>query len=487
MQKETVGTEALIDQPDAAPLDSVLCQRARLSRDPRFDGEFFIAVRTTRIYCRPVCPVRPPAEKNVEYYRHASQAGQAGYRPCLRCRPESAPASPAWQGASTTLKRALSLIAQGALNDSSLAVMADRLGVGERYLRKLFNKELGVSPQAVAHHQRLLFARKLVLETNLAMADVAYAAGFGSVRRFNSAMREEFRMAPSDLRRRKGKKSETSSIALLLQYRPPYDWEGVINVFARHSIEGIEEVSDSRYRKYIRYQGAITEIAVSPLTAKNALSLEIGLTDPTALMPIVANVRRMFDLDANPAAIGSLLKKDKALRPLVCANPGVRSPSHWSMFESAIRAIVGQQVSTAGAKTVLARLAHAANAQTQAVTQQLTFPTAAQIAALPDDAFPMPSKRRETLRAVCQYYAGGEETVDLETLASFKGIGPWTTALVAMRGAGHSDLFPHKDLGLEKAWTKLADDKNADLTDHANAWRPWGAYAANLLWRSLAP
>ncbi|MFK7976167.1 MAG: DNA-3-methyladenine glycosylase 2 family protein [Halioglobus sp.] len=466
--------------PDA--LDRKLCQRARLSRDPRFDGEFFVAVATTGIYCRPICPARAPAEKNVEYYRHAIQAGQAGYRPCLRCRPESAPASPAWAGTSTTVKRALALISEGALNDKPLAELAHRLGVGERYLRKLFNKELGVSPHAVAHHQRLLFARKLVLETLLPLSEIAYAAGFGSVRRFNSAMREEFRMAPGDLRRAKATKKQARSVTLLLQYRPPYDWEGITDVFARHAIEGIETVSSTHYRKHIRYEGAVTEIAVSHAPAKNALKLEVGLTDPTALMPIVANVRRMFDLDANPAAIANVLCTDKALKQLIKATPGIRSPSHWSLFESTIRAIVGQQVSTAAARSVLARMASTAKTH----HEQATFPTAEELASLPDTAFPMPTRRRETLRSICKHYSGKEETLDIETLASFKGIGPWTTALVAMRGAGASDLFPHKDLGLEKAWAQLTDDKSPNLTEHAAAWRPWGAYAANLLWRSLS-
>lgn len=469
--------------PIAQPLDQERCRRARLSRDPRFDGEFFVAVRTTRIYCRPICPARTPAEKNVVYYQHASQAGQAGFRPCLRCRPESAPASPAWLGASTTVRRALTLIGEGALNDEPLAVLAGRLGVGERYLRKLFEKEVGVSPLAVAHHQRLLFARKLVLETRLPLAEVAYASGFGSVRRFNSAMREAFRMAPGDLRRSSANTKNAGAITLQLQYRPPYDWDGVINMFSRHAIEGIEAVSPSCYRKYIESNGHCTALEVSHLPDKNALKLEIGLTDPAALMPIVATVRRMFDLDANPAAIAHVLEKDAVLQPLVHAAPGVRSPSHWSVFESAIRAIVGQQVSTAAAKNVLARLARAAAPS----ANQLTFPTAARIAALPDDAFPMPSRRRDTLRRVCQHYSGREETLDIETLGTFTGIGPWTTGLVAMRGAGHSDIFPRKDLGLEKAWAQLADDKNANLTEHADNWRPWGAYAANLLWRSLAP
>lgn len=474
-EEETPGNDT--------PLDPALCRHARLARDPRFDGEFFVAVRTTRIYCRPICPARTPAEKNVVYYRHASQAGQAGFRPCLRCRPESAPASPAWAGASTTVKRALHLIAEGALNSQPQTALAARLGVGERYLRKLFQRELGVSPHAVAHHQRLLFARKLVLETGLPLSEIAYSAGFNSIRRFNSAMREAFRMAPGDLRRSNANKGASGTISLLLQYRPPYDWEGVIGVFARHAIDGIESVSASRYQRNIVWDGNCTDITVSPMAKKHALKLDIAQTGANGLMPIVATVRRMFDLDANPAAIAQVLERDKVLKPLLRDNPGIRSPSHWSAFESTIRAIVGQQVSTAAAKNVLARLTQASAPQ----AERLTFPGAAQIAALPDEAFSMPTRRRDTLRRVCEHYRDREDTLDIETLATFAGIGPWTTALVAMRGTGTTDIFPRKDLGLEKAWAQMADDKNADLTEHATSWRPWGAYAANLLWRSLAP
>lgn len=463
-------------------LDSALCRRARLSRDPRFDGEFYIGVRSTGIYCRPICPARTPAEKNVSYYRLASQAAQAGFRPCLRCRPESAPASPAWQGTSTTVRRALHLIAEGALNRGPLAMLAERLGIGERYLRKLFEKELGVSPAAVAHNQRLLFARKLITETTLPMTEVAYASGFGSVRRFNSAMRSQFRMAPQDLRRKKNQHTAQGAIALLLHYRPPYDFDGVLALFARHAIEHVEAVGDTHYCRHIALENSRTSFSVSHAPEKKALRLEIALADPLALMPIVARVRRMFDLDANPDSIAAVLGHDKALAPLIRANPGVRSPVYWSLFESSVRAIVGQQVSTAAARNVLHRLA----AATQPGDDKRVFPTASQLAALNDEHFPMPGRRRDTLRALSLDYSGRESALDLEALARFAGVGPWTVALVAMRGAGHSDAFPHKDLGLEKAWAQLTDDNSLTLTEHAKQWRPWGAYAANLLWRSLS-
>jgi AraC family transcriptional regulator of adaptative response / DNA-3-methyladenine glycosylase II len=466
--------------PDPS-LDPQLCRRARLSRDPRFDGEFFIGVHTTGIYCRPICPVRPPAEKNVSYYRDAARAAQAGFRPCLRCRPESAPNSPAWNGTSTTVERALQLIRQGALNEGALEELADRLGIGERYLRKLFEQELGVSPQAVALNQRLLFAKKLLAETSLPMTEVAFASGFGSVRRFNSAVKAWFKLAPSALRRQRKTPLAGSPIRLQLQYRPPYDWDGVMDFFERHAINGVETASQDGYQRNILIDGAPSNIKVSPVKGKDALLLELHVDDHSLLMPVVANIRRMFDLDANPAAIKEVLGLDPILAPLLAHFEGIRSPSSWSLFESAVRSIVGQQVSIKAARSVLGRLAAAVGED----ADTLTFPNAAGIAALPDKAFPMPTRRRDTLRTICQHYSGCEDDVDLATLASFKGIGPWTTALVAMRGLGQPDIFPLKDLGLDNAWAELEGGKTP-LQDRMADWRPWGSYAANLLWRSLS-
>ncbi len=465
----------------ASPLDATTCRQARLSRDRRFDGEFYFAVTTTGIYCRPICPARTPAEKNVRYFRLASQAAGAGFRPCLRCRPESAPASPAWRGTSTTVQRALQLIGDGALNGTTLGAFAGRLGIGERYLRKLFARELGVSPLAVAQHQRLLFARKLIHESTLPMTQIALAAGFGSVRRFNSAMREHFRQTPGELRRQIGRDSAPDSITMTLQYRPPYDWDSVRDFFSRHAIDGVETVTDSSITRHLQYREAHLCLHIEHAPRQNALRLRIDGASPAALMPVVARVRRVFDLDANPQTIGASLARDPRLRPLVSARPGVRSPTFWSPFEAAVRAVAGQQVSTAAARNVLAKLVHAA-----AQTRPGPFPTPATIGSLADDAFAMPARRRETLRALCDLTIADEDALDLERLAALRGVGPWTVALVAMRGEGQTDLFPRSDLGLEKAWSNLTDDSAADLYEHVLQWRPWGAYAANLLWQSLS-
>jgi len=462
-------------------LDPVVCRRARVSRDARFDGEFYLAVRTTGIYCRPICPARAPAEKNVCYFRSAALAAQAGFRPCLRCRPESAPNSAAWNGSSTTVRRALQLLGQGALNEGSLADLALRLGVGERYLRKLFQRELGVSPQALALNQRLLFAKKLLAETTLPVTDVAFAAGFGSVRRFNSAVQKQFRLPPGALRGRRSVTTASANIELQLHYRPPYDWEGVADFFTRHAIAGVEFVTPRSYRRNITLGGTSGSFEVSPMAGRDALRLELQLADHSLLLPIVTRVRRMFDLDANPAAIHQVLGQDRRLAPLLQRFPGIRATGHWSLYEAAIRGIVGQQISTQAARGVLARLAAAAGS----ATDRMLFPGAATITALGDEQFPMPGRRRETLRTLCQYCIEREDELDIEAVAALKGVGPWTVAMVAMRGNGQPDIFPTRDLGLEKAWGKLPGPA-VTLSDHTANWRPWRSYAANLLWRSLS-
>lgn len=461
------------------PLDAERCRIARLSRDMRFDGEFFLAVKTTGIYCRPVCPARPPAEKNVRYYRLASQAAADGYRPCLRCRPESAPGSPAWIGTSTTVRRALSLIMAGALNEGSLSQLAERLGVGERYLRKLFQRELGISPQKVALNQRLLFAKKLLMETRLPITEVAFAAGYGSIRRFNSAMREHLALTPSELRGGRESQAPDAPVQLRLHYRPPYDWAGVIDFFRHHAVDGVEVVSEQLYRRNFLCQDRPAWLQVQPERGRNALRLTLQLPDYTHLQPTVNRVRRMFDLDANPEVIGEHLGKTQTLGHVLERSPGTRSPGHWSLFEAAVRAIIGQQISTSAARGICARLA-----QSCSTDGNITFPRADALAALDDSHFPMPGRRRETLRSLCRAYADREDALDLEALGTLKGVGPWTLAMVAIRGAGHPDVFPGGDLGLRRAWERLGGTDEI-LNEQAALWRPWRSYAANLLWRSL--
>jgi len=450
-----------------------------MARDPRFDGEFFIGVKSTGIYCRPICPARQPAEHNVTYYRHAAQAAENGFRPCLRCRPETAPNSPAWLGSATTLQRALDLIRAGALNgDNNLTQLADRLGIGERYLRKLFQRELGVSPMAVAQNHRLLLAKQLLLETQLPLAETAFAAGYGSVRRFNSAIQSAFGGPPSAMRRRRQASAQGNKIELELHYRPPYDWDGVIAVFTRHAIDGVESTTEKSYSLRFALQGAVGELTVRPIKNKHALGLSLALDNAAALMPIIERVRRMFDLDANPEVIAHHLSQDSTLAALLRQYPGIRSPVKWSPEESAIRAIVGQQVSTLAAKSICARLAKTL----QPDDTLRTFPAAAGLATLANTHFPMPGRRREALQNLyATAFKNGELCPD--AFAAAKGIGPWTTAMLAMRGYGDPDAFPETDLGLLQAWEKL--NPNEKLKQASKRWAPWRSYAANLLWRTL--
>jgi len=464
---------------DDRPLNPERCRAARLARDARFDGEFFLAVKTTGIYCRPVCPARPPAEKNVRYFRLASQAAAAGYRPCLRCRPESAPGSPAWTGTSTTVRRALHLITEGALDEGRLSQLADRLGVGERYLRKLFERELGISPQQVALNQRLLFAKKLLMETSLPVTEVAFAAGYGSVRRFNSAMQEHLALTPTQLRGRRDSQAPDAPIALRLHYRPPYDWAGVIGFFRHHAVDGVEQVSERAYRRNFSCRDKPAWLEVRHEGGRNALQLTLQLPDYSGLQTTVSRVRRMFDLDANPEVIAAQLGQSPELASLLQGSHGARAPGHWSLFEATVRTIIGQQVSTAAARGICARLARTCQGE-----GPLHFPDAASLAALGDRHFPMPGRRREALQRLCEQFAGREHQLQLATLEGLAGVGPWTRAMVAIRGAGDPDIFPAGDLGLRRAWERLGGAAGA-LNEQAALWSPWRSYAANLLWRSL--
>lgn len=479
-------------------LDPSVCQRARAARDPRFDGEFFVAVTSTGIYCRPVCPAKLPAERNVRYFRFAAQAADAGFRPCLRCRPETAPRSPAWMGSTTTVARALRLITEGALDgDGSVTGLAGRLGVGARYLNKLFQRELGVSPTSIAGNQRLLLARQLIVETQLPLTDIAFASGFSSVRRFNSAIRDAFASAPGALRRRSAAHAlghnAAGRIRLELRYRPPYDWNGVLAFFARHAVEGVESVQGDSYTRCIDTHQGIGHLRLSPLHPRSALQLELTVPAGTPLLPIVSRVRRFCDLDANPAAIAAVLCEDTVLAPLLTRSPGVRCPGYWDAGEAAVRAVVGQQISTAGARSICAALvrelvresAHAGNdACESGVTAP--FPRPEALLSLGDEHFPMPTRRRETLRAVARACLDNDDACIPEQLLALKGIGPWTAEMVALRGWGHPDAFPASDLGLLQAWEALGKQRNpTSLARHAERWRPYRGYAANLLWRSL--
>ena len=473
-------------------LDRQACDRARRARDARFDGRFFIAVTSTRVYCRPICPARSPKDENVHYYATAAAAAAAGYRPCLRCRPEAAPGSPAWLGTSSVVSRALRLIGDGALDRDGVERLADRLGVTSRHVRRLFLRHVGATPLEVAQTRRIHFAKKLLDETALPMRDVAVAAGFSSVRRFNSEMQRTYRRTPTHLRRlaRRREPSRPGSYRLLLNVRAPYDWNVVLRFLHSRATPGIELVCDGHYRRTMQIEGRAGEIDVSWADAQGALLLEVRFPDPRALLLIVERVRRMFDVNADPAAIASHLGSDPLLARALAAHPGIRTPGAWDAFELAVRAILGQQVSVRAATTVAGRIAMRwGTAVDNSDGLNRLFPPPGALANAPlEEAGVMPS-RAVAIRALARRVAAGSIRFDsadsLEetraALAAIPGIGDWTAAYVAMRAFNEPDAFMPTDLILRRAAGSLGA---RDLERRADAWRPWRAYAVMLLWQA---
>ena len=338
-------------------LDHDACYRAICARDPRFDGRLFTGVKTTGIYCRPICPARTPHRDHVVFFPTAAAAQEAGFRPCLRCRPETAPDLGAWRGSSNTVSRALSLIELGALDEAAVDVLAERLGLGERQLRRLFHRHLGASPVAVAQTRRVLLAKQLIHETSLPMTEIALAAGFGSLRRFNETFQSLFQRPPSALRRVRtiAPAAAPGEIVLLLRYKPPYDWPTMLDYLRARAIKGVECVDDGVYRRTIAHQGEHGTLSVQPAET-DALKVHVRFGRLTALPTIIARLRRVFDLAADPDAVALDLAKDPMLATLVAARPGLRLPGAWDGFELAVRAILGQQVSVAAATALVGRL-----------------------------------------------------------------------------------------------------------------------------------
>ena len=361
-------------------MDHDACYRAICLRDARFDGRLFTGVKTTGIYCRPICPARTPLSHNVTFYPTAAAAQEAGFRPCLRCRPETAPDLGAWRGSSNTVSRALALIELGALDDADVDTLAGRLGVGERQLRRLFRQHLGASPVAVAQTRRVLLAKQLIHETRLPMAEIAFASGFGSIRRFNETFQALFGRPPGALRR--SSQTDVSAgprgeVRLLLRYQPPYDWGAMLGFLAARAIPGIEHVGPDEWSRSIDVGGLQGTVAVQP-AAGYALGVTICFPKLTALPLIIARLRRVFDLAADPASIAAHLAKDPALAPLIAARPGLRVPGAWDGFELAVRAVLGQQITVSAARDLAGRLvaAHGAPLAEPAGALTHVFPRA---------------------------------------------------------------------------------------------------------------
>jgi AraC family transcriptional regulator of adaptative response / DNA-3-methyladenine glycosylase II len=466
-------------------LDRRACDRARRSRDPRFDGRFFIGVTTTRVYCRPICPARAPKDEHVRYFRTAAAAAAAGFRPCLRCRPEASPGTPAWLGTSGVVSRALRLVGDGALDRSGVDTLAERLGVTARHLRRLFLQHLGATPLEVALTRRVHFAKKLLDETSLGFRDVAFAAGFGSLRRFNGQIRRTYKRTPTELRRkaRHDPEAEPECYRFRLAYRPPYDWEAVRAFLGARATPGVEVVEGSRYRRTIRIDGKSGSIAVSRLASGSALGLEVRFPDPRPLLLIVERVRRMFDLGADPAVIGEHLGRDPLMRAALARHPGIRVPGAWDGFELAVRAILGQQISVPAATTIAGRLAGAFGSPAPAGSGgERLFPTPEQLASAPIERVGVVATRAEAIRCLAGRVADG--TIALasgaDALRAVSGIGEWTAQYVAMRALGEPDSFPSGDLVLRRMAGGLTPRA---LERRSQEWRPWRAYAVMLLWQ----
>jgi AraC family transcriptional regulator of adaptative response / DNA-3-methyladenine glycosylase II len=479
-------------------LDRETCRKARLARDARFDGRFFIGVRTTKIFCRPICPAVSPRERNIDYYPSAAAAAAAGLRPCLRCRPECAPGTPAWNGSSSTVSRALREIAAGALDAAGVGHLADRLGVGERHLRRLFLEHLGAPPIAVAQTHRLLSAKRLLDETDLPISTVALAAGYGSVRRFNHVFRETWNRTPRELRQtrrdaRRGVRGK--GLAFRLRYRPPFDWDALVGFLSARSIPGVEYVENGVYRRSILVAGVPGIIELShalPKVAASEVILEIDHARPECLLGIVSRVRRLCDLDADPVAIAFGLSSDAVLRPLLDARPGLRVPGAWDGFELGIRAILGQQISVRGASTLAGRLVERYGRRLESTRPGVThlFPRAEELAGADLACIGLPRKRADTLSAFSAAVASGQLVLDgsaapvetRERLRSIAGIGEWTAGYVAMRALSDPDAFPAADLVLLRA---AGAGTARELQGFAERWRPWRAYAALHLWQGV--
>ena len=479
----------------AAALDEDQCYRAMQAKDARFDGRFFVCVTTTGIYCRPVCPARVPKRENCRFVASAAAAEGAGFRSCLRCRPETAPGTPAWAGTGATVSRALRLIEEGALDDGPVEALASRLGLGERQLRRLLLAHVGAGPASVAANRRLLTAKQLISDTQMPLSDVAFAAGYTSLRRFNSAIRNAYGVAPTEIRRT----SETQAggaIRIRLGYRPPFDFEHVLSYLACRAIPGVERTSGLRYARSFDIGGAKGILSVEPAPKGHSLDTQVRFFDvDKGVLPvraIAARLRRLFDLDAEPGAIRAAFRRDPLIAPRLARMPGLRVPGSFDGFELAIRAVLGQQISVKGATTIAGRIVAKFGAPCPANDEGLThiFPSAQVLSAADLSGLGLTGARMATITSLARATASGKidftpsASLDasLSALAALPGIGDWTAHYIALRAAGEPDAFPASDLGLRKAAGNGVPVSAKVLETMAQAWRPWRGYAALALW-----
>lgn len=469
-----------------------VCENARLSRDARFDGRFFTAVLTTGIFCRPVCPARPPKPENVKYYESAELAQQSGFRPCKRCFPQLAPNVP--------LPKKIRQISQSYYeNNYNLQKCAEQLNISERQIRRLFMQYYGLPPSEFFHQQRLLLAHKLLVSTSLSITNVAFAAGFNSIRRFNEVIMKAYQSTPSEIRGSKAISSD-SQVTILLPYKAPFDWSLMLGFFRSRQMSNIENITKEHYFRTLELDNCRGWIKVSHHESKNALNLTVKLTDYSYLHQIIARVRRMFDLDADMQLIHQHLKKHEKLAQVIEKFPGLRLPGCWDIFEFSIRAILGQQISVKGATTLAQRIAEKYGANADDIEKPAHINTTKYFPKIPAlnnvdyQEIGLTRSRIATLQTWVSFFqenegifAKGLTIEELEAaLTKLKGIGPWTVNYIGMRGLSDPDAFPSADLGIIKALTiDELKPKNKDILALAESWRPWRAYAAIYLWQSL--
>jgi AraC family transcriptional regulator, regulatory protein of adaptative response / DNA-3-methyladenine glycosylase II len=479
-------------------LDNEKCYLAAQSRDARFDGVFFTAVTSTGIYCRPVCPAKTPRKQNCRFFPTAAAAEGAGFRPCLRCRPELSPHSQD-DKSRDVVRRALARIQSGEMGENKLGELAADLNLSERQLRRLFVQEFGLPPVAFAQTQKLLFAKRLLQETPLSMIDVAFSAGFGSVRRFNTLFRDRYGLAPSEIRRAQTVSTATETIALRLAYRPPLAWNHLLNFLGARAITGVEAVIGNAYLRSVEIEKHQGWVKVEQAAEANHVIVTLPPTLTPVLMKTLARLRHLFDLDANPQIIAEQLSTDSQLATLVKKVPGLRAPGAWDGFELAVRAVLGQQISVRGASTLAARLAENFG-KPLATPHEAIFrrsPSAETLAAAKVEeiaAIGLPMKRAATLHSLAcavidgklKLTVGADTIATLEALKKISGIGDWTAQYIAMRALHWPDAFPAGDLALRKAFGQDAPMQEAHLLTLAEDWRPWRAYAAMYLWSSLS-
>ncbi len=476
-------------------LNPTVCYRAVQARDARYDGRFFTCVRTTGIYCRPICPARPPKAVNCFFVPTAAAAQAAGYRPCLRCRPESSPALDAWRGTEATVSRALKLIEGGALDEGDVGELADRLGIGARQLRRLFVQHLGAAPISVAQTRRVLLAKQLLHQTKLPMIDVALASGFGSVRRFNETFQRMYGRPPSELRRGTTVRAPEPEITILLPYRRPFDWRAMLGFLAARAIRGVEVVTKDAYCRLVEIDGAVGSVRVAHAPRQSSLQATVRVSRLDALPAVISRIRRQFDLGAEPNSIAAALTRDPLLAPLVAQRPGLRVPGAWDGFEAAVRAVLGQQISVSAAKQLARRLVEtlgepaAEHTGDSGLTHRFPWPERFSATALA--GLGVPRARAACLVGLAEAALADQRLFDpqrdltdsVARLRELPGVGEWTAQYIAMRALGESDAFLAADVGLRRALQRRgASLSPRQLEARAENWRPWRAYALMHLW-----